>query len=98
MTTPAMLLPADATTLQLQGAVTFANAATLYQECQRLLAPGVTCLDCTGVLDSDSSAISLLLACRRRAGELGIDLKITGMGKQLQGLARLYGVEKLLVT
>ena len=96
-TNAAELLSADAETLQLRGAVTFANAAALYLQSQRLLVPGITGLDCKGVRDSDSSAISLLLACRRLANGRGVDLRITGMGRQLLDLARLYGVEQLLV-
>ena len=96
MTGPAILVRTDDGTLQLQGAVTFHSAVSLYHECRRLLVPGIRRLDCQGVQVFDSSAISLLLACRRLANSRAQDLSIDGMGEQLQSLARLYGVETLL--
>ena len=93
---PAILVRADDTTLQLQGAVTFESAAPLFREARRLLVPGIKNLDCRGIRGFDSSALSLLLACRRLASSRAMDISITGMGEQMLSLARLYGVEQLL--
>ena len=84
-------------TLQLQGTVNFHSVASLYEEFKQTLVPGVNHLDCQGIRESDSSAISLLLACRRLALEREINLGIVGMGDQLLSLARLYEVEELLI-
>jgi len=96
MAGPARLVSTDDGTLQLQGSVTFDNAAPLYRECLRLLVPGIRYLDCRGITGFDSSVLSLLLACRRLAVSHAMDLSINGMGDQLLSLARLYGVEKLV--
>jgi ABC-type transporter Mla MlaB component len=98
MNSPASLVLTDDGNLQLQGAVTFDSTPSLYEECQRLLLPGIKALDCRGIQESDSSAISLLLACRRLADNRAVDLRITGMGEQLLSLARLYDVEKILAN
>ena len=96
MTGPAQLIHSGDGVLQLQGTITFHSVVPLYQECQRLLVPGIRRLDCRGIRQSDSSAISLLLACRRLANSRALNLSIDGMGEQLLSLARLYGVETLL--
>ena len=95
---PARLVLTDDGNLQLLGSVTYDSAPYLYRECQRLLLPGIRSLDCGEIQESDSSAISLLLACRRLANTRTVDLRITGMGEQLLSLARLYGVEDLLTN
>ena len=82
--------------LQLQGVVNFHSVVPLYEEFERLLAPGVNSLDCQGILNCDSSAISLLLACLRLAKQREINLRIVGVDNQLLSLARLYEVEDLL--
>ena len=83
-------------TLQLQGVVNFHTVVPIYEEFERLLGPGVNSLDCRGIRNCDSSAISLLLACRRLAQQRELDLRIEGMGDQILSLAQLYEVEKLL--
>lgn len=96
MTGSAKIVPAGNGTLQLQGVVNFLSVVPLYEEFKQLLVPGVYHLDCRRMRESDSSAISLLLACRRLAHERELNLRIDGMGEQLLSLARLYEVEELL--
>ena len=90
------LVRGDNGSLRLQGVVNFHSVVPLYEEFERLLAPEVNSLDCRGILRCDSSAVSMLLACRRLAQQREIDLRIEGMGEQLLSLAKLYEVEKLL--
>ena len=59
MNKPARLVLTDDGNLQLLGSVTYDSAPSLYRECQRLLLPGIKSLDCRGIQESDSSAISL---------------------------------------
>jgi phospholipid transport system transporter-binding protein len=44
----------------------------------------------------DSSALAVLLSCRRLALEQGQTLRVVGLSPRLQALARLYGVQELL--
>jgi phospholipid transport system transporter-binding protein len=44
----------------------------------------------------DSSALAVLLACRREALALGKTFAVRGLPPQLRQLSSLYGVEKLL--
>lgn len=53
-------------------------------------------LDASGVSTLDSSAIALLLECRRIAAAAGKTLPIEGLPAKLGELARLYGVADLL--
>lgn len=90
------ILSTDNGVLQLQGVVNFHSVVPLYEELERLLVPGINNLDCQGILNCDSSAISLLLACRRLAHQREINLRIVGVDNQLLSLARLYEVDELL--
>lgn len=83
-------------TLQLPNKVNFRNTRRLYEDFQREFDGGVDCLDCRGISEADSSAISLLLACIILAKHRSQVLHIEGMNDQLQTLARLYGVDSLL--
>ena len=49
-------------------------------------------LDASGLLHFDSSALAVLLACRRQAQALGRQLQLQGMPEKLRELAALYGV------
>ncbi len=52
-------------------------------------------LDASGLTEFDSSALAVLLACRREAAALGQSLRVTGMPTKLEALAGLYGVMPL---
>ncbi len=49
-------------------------------------------LDASPLEQFDSSALAVLLACRREAFELGRQMQVQGLSVRLQALARLYGV------
>lgn len=53
-------------------------------------------LDLSGVQVVDTATISLLLELRRRAAQHNKTLSYANLPENLQGLARLYGMESLL--
>lgn len=88
-------LTRSGSTLYLQGDLNFATVAALYQQLQQQLVEGVKQLDCTGVRQADSAAISLLLSGLRLARRRRIDLQVGGLSGQILSLVRLYDVESL---
>jgi phospholipid transport system transporter-binding protein len=55
-------------------------------------------VDASDLTEFDSSALAVLLACRREAMALGQSWAVTGLSPKLQALAGLYGVMPLLST
>lgn len=53
-------------------------------------------VDASGLVAFDSSALAVLLACRREALALGQSFQVQQMPHKLQELAALYGVMALL--
>ena len=53
-------------------------------------------LEASALQRFDSSALAVLLACRRLAAQRGQTLRLVGLSPRLQSLARLYGVHELL--
>lgn len=53
-------------------------------------------VDGSGLQRFDSSALAVLLACRRQAEELKRGFVVRALPVKLSGLARLYGVDALL--
>jgi phospholipid transport system transporter-binding protein len=85
--------------LVLPGELTHAQA----QACLRMLTQGLqqrrsdpVVADATALTHFDSSALAVLLACRREALLLGRDFGVRGLHPRLAGLAGLYGVASLL--
>lgn len=83
------------TVLRLPATMTHPQA----QACRRALEQAmgasqdrVLLLDASALQQFDSSALAVLLACRRHALGLGRSLQVQGMPDRLQELARLYGV------
>lgn len=56
----------------------------------------VVLLDASALEEFDSSALAVLLACRRQAQALGRSLQVQGLSERLRELATLYGVQVLL--
>jgi phospholipid transport system transporter-binding protein len=56
----------------------------------------VVLLDASDLQQFDSSALAVLLACRREALALGRRLQVQGLSDRLRELATLYGVLELL--
>lgn len=53
-------------------------------------------IDASALLRFDSSALAVLLDCRRMALAMGKSFAVLGMVPRLQALAGLYGVAELL--
>ena len=71
--------------------------------CTRMLAQGmrsqpeqVVIADAGGLTKFDSSALAVLLECRREALALGKSFSVSRMPARLRELAGLYGVAQLL--
>lgn len=57
---------------------------------------GVVALDAGALQSFDSSALAVLLACRRLALASGRGFEVYHMPERLQSLAHVYGVQDLL--
>lgn len=86
--------------LSLPGRITLHDAAAARQALASALQAerGPTLrLDAAPLQRFDSSAIAVLLDLRRQARESGRSLELVGLPRDLLELARLYGVDGLLV-
>ena len=59
-------------------------------------AGGLAEVDASALEQFDSSALAVLLALRRLAGERGVGLRVLGLPQRLRDLSALYGVSELL--
>ena len=83
-------LPADLTHEQAAPAMHALKAAVA-------LEPGAAVVaDASGLKNFDSSALAVLLACRREAQAAGKTFAVKNLHERLRRLAGLYGVESLL--
>jgi len=89
----------DALTLMLPPRLTHDEAPA----CMRMLQQGLTAqqgssavVDASALSQFDSSAIAVLLECRREAAALGRGFAVKGLPARLRELAMLYGVAGLL--
>mgnify|MGYP002136076138 CR=1 FL=1 len=53
-------------------------------------------LDASALAQFDSSALAVVLACRRAVMARGASLRISGLPDRAQALAKVYGVTELL--
>lgn len=79
-------------TCRLSGDVTLETVPDMLEKIRPLIRSGVDALDCSEVKNVDSSAIGLILACKREAIAQKKVLKLNGLPNSLLGLASLYGV------
>lgn len=77
---------------RLGGDVTLETVPAMLEKIRPLIRSGVDSLDCSGVKNVDSSALGLILACKREAMAQQKTLKLTGLPNSLLSLASLYGV------
>ena len=83
--------------IALPAVLTLAEArATLAGLLEAIAGDGAPVLDASGLQTLDSSAIAVLLECRRVAQAQGKPLQIVGMPPKLGQLAQLYGVGELV--
>ena len=79
--------------------LTHDEAATCVYMLQRGLAGqtgSATVVDATALAHFDSSALAVLLECRRESAALGRGFAVKGLPPRLRELASLYGVAGLL--
>jgi len=79
------------------GPVTLANVAAVLEEGRRHLEDGVESVDLAGVTEMDSALLALLLAWMREAKSRNRSLTLANPPHALSTIARLYGVDTLLV-
>jgi phospholipid transport system transporter-binding protein len=80
------------------GPVTLANVAGVLEEGRRHLEEGVRAVDLSEVTDMDSSLLAVLIAWLRDARRRNHDLSFSNLPEALQTIARLYGVDSLLLA
>lgn len=61
------------------------------------LRPGELVVDASALQQFDSSALAVLLECRRQALAAGKNFSVQGMPTRLHELAALYGVQALII-
>ena len=80
------------------GALTFDDAMAVLDAASSLPLPKSGVVDMTGLVHADSAALAVLLALRRRASAEGsIPLRFVGVPPMLDSLARVYGIEDLVI-
>ncbi len=90
------MIEREANLCRLGGDVTLDTVPGLLEKIRPLVQSGVDALDCTAVKNVDSSALGLILACKREALASQKSLKVTGLPQSLLSLASLYGVAEHL--
>lgn len=78
------------------GDLTIAQARQAEDGIEAILRSGVGVVNLAELRSVDSSAIGLLLACRRRARASGRSIDFLNVPESLISLARLYGVGDLV--
>jgi phospholipid transport system transporter-binding protein len=82
-----------------QGAVTFDDAMAVLEAAASLPLPQSRVVDLAGLAHADSAALAVLLALRRRAIAEGHGpLSFVAVPPMLDSLARVYGIEDLIVA
>jgi ABC-type transporter Mla MlaB component len=80
------------------GPLTFDNVTAVFTASQALALPSRGTVDLRGITHADSSALAVMLALLRRATREGRTLVFAGMPDALVALARVYGVDELLLA
>jgi phospholipid transport system transporter-binding protein len=85
--------------LLLSGVLDYRSGPALRENGRKLIAASPTrelVLDCTAVEKSSSVGLSLLLAFMRDAKAAGKNLRVRGLPQDMQGIARVSGLQQLL--
>lgn len=86
----------EAGVAQLEGDLILANTTRLLAEAEAAVAAGAAAFDLKGVGQMDSSAISLLLALKRRAVAANRPVAFLHIPESMLSLAKLYGIAEYL--
>lgn len=81
---------------RLGGDLTLETVPAMLEKIKPLIRSGVDTLDLSNIKSVDSSALGLILACKREAMLQQKVLKLQGTPKSVLGLASLYGVAEQL--
>ena len=79
------------------GTLTFANAEAVLGAALALPLPSGREVDLAGLTHADSAALAVLLALKRRAAADGAKIAFTSVPDTLVSLARVYGVDALVL-
>jgi phospholipid transport system transporter-binding protein len=85
--------------LLLSGVLDYRSGPALRESGRQLIATSPArelVLDCAAVEKSSSVGLSLLLAFMRDAAQAGKSLKVRGLPQDMQGIARVSGLQQLL--
>ncbi|MCR5885528.1 STAS domain-containing protein [Rhizobacter sp. J219] len=91
-----LVLPATVTLQEARDAQRMLSQA-LQQEAQSEAHESLVMVDASGLQQFDSSALAVLLECQRLATGWGKGFAVRNAPKKLAELARLYGVDVLLM-
>lgn len=94
-------MTAQHTSVALPAVLMQAQAQSVAKELASVLAAcvsqgGEAVLDASALTQFDSSALAVILACRRAMLDKGAQLRITGLPERAQALAKVYGLSDLL--
>jgi len=78
------------------GALTFDNAAQVFEAASVLPLPASGVIDLAGLARADSVALAVLLALKRRGMDESRPLVFEALPANLESLARVYGIDELL--
>ena len=86
----------DGDKLCVQGPITIGNVTAVIKQGDALFDHPDLVIDLAQVTEVDSSAVSMLLEWQRKAREHNQQLYFSNMPKNMNNLARLYGVSELI--
>lgn len=96
---PSSAFTAEGDRWTFRGVLTFDGAMAVLDASSSLPLPKSGVVDLSGLAHADSAALAVLLALRRRAkAEHHHPLRFTGVPAMLDSLARVYGIEDLIVA
>ncbi len=78
------------------GALTFADAAAVFEASRDVPLPASGVVDLAALEPADSAALAVMVALSRRAAVSGTRLQFTSIPPGLRALAHVYGVDDLL--
>lgn len=83
--------------IAVRGPLRYATVPGLWQAARQLATEApLVIVDLSGVTESDSASIALLLEWMREVQGRGGEIRFSGMPKQLEAIARVSGLEGLL--
>lgn len=80
----------------IEGEISLASVSAQLADALIALQQGMAIFDFTALHKIDSSALALILMCRREAERQGKQLKCINIPQNLKNLAALYGVEEYI--